>query len=204
MRRNQPESKRALAPSTSACRAIIDSVKPTTFQCSCCGHTLDGPPLSWHLNAPDAWTGLSALDRRFGGNTIDSDLCIIHQKDYFIHGLIEIPVLDGEGPFAWGVWVSLSKDNFNRSCDLWDDPARVNEPAYFGWLSNSLPGYPETLNLKTAVHNRAVGMRPYIELEPTEHPLALEQANGITTARVREIAERMHHHNGSLPNTGKK
>ena len=69
----------------------------------------------------------------------------------------------------------------------------MDEPAYFGWLSNSLPDYPETLSLKTSVHTRDLGLRPLIELEPTDHPLAVEQREGITMARVRQIAERNFH-----------
>lgn len=53
--------------------------------------------------------------------------------------------------------------------------------------------YPDTLLLKTHVHTREVGTRPYIELEATEHPLAVEQRNGITGARVREIGELFEH-----------
>jgi hypothetical protein len=30
---------------------------------------------------------------------------------------------------------------------------------------------------------------PYVELEPTDHPLAIEQREGVTLARVVEIAE---------------
>ena len=110
----------------------------------------------------------------------------------------EIPVIDGPEPFSWGVWVSLSEANFLRASEVWYDPQRVNEPAYFGWLCNSLPDYPETLNLKTMVHTRDVGLRPLIELEPTDHPLAVEQRNGITMKRVQEIAEKAHHHNDGL------
>jgi hypothetical protein len=77
----------------------------------------------------------------------------------------------------------------------------VSEPAYFGWFCNSIPGYPETLGLKTAIHSRDVGVRPYIEIEVTDHPLALEQQTGIARARVRQIAEQMHHHNLQIPNT---
>jgi hypothetical protein len=51
------------------------------------------------------------------------------------------------------------------------------------------------LNLKTRVHTRPVGLRPFIELEPTEHPLAVEQQNGITLARVKEIIEGLSHDN---------
>ena len=74
---------------------------------------------------------------------------------------------------------------------MWNDAARAEEPPYFGWFSTSLPGYPETLNLKTLVHTRAVGLVPWIELEPTDHPLAVEQRTGITWERIREIAEQV-------------
>lgn len=70
---------------------------------------------------------------------------------------------------------------------------RESEPPFFGWLSTALPLYPETLHLKTHVHTRLVGQRPFIELEPTDHPLAVEQRDGITMERVREIAEALLH-----------
>ncbi len=37
-------------------------------------------------------------------------------------------------------------------------------------------------------------MAPYVELEPTEHPLAIEQRNGITLERVKEIQEMIQRH----------
>ena len=52
-----------------------------------------------------------------------------------------------------------------------------------------LPVYPNTLRLKTKVHTQAGNLRPLVELEPTAHPLAVEQRNGITMGRAREIAE---------------
>ena len=74
--------------------------------------------------------------------------------------------------------------------ELWEIEGRESEPPYFGWLSTSLPCYEaETFLLKTRVHTRPVGRRPFIELEPTEHSLAIEQRNGITLKRVQEIAE---------------
>jgi hypothetical protein len=50
-----------------------------------------------------------------------------------------------------------------------------------------LPLYPSTENLKKRSHLRDDGIRPYIELEPTNHPLAVEQRNGIPVGRVAEI-----------------
>ena len=100
---------------------------------------------------------------------------------------------DGPRPFVWGVWTSISSNNFKRMAEHWESPRRETEPPYFGWLCTSLPLYPETLLLKTNVHSRPIGHRPFIELEPTDHPLAIEQRNGITMDRVREIAEVLLH-----------
>lgn len=76
---------------------------------------------------------------------------------------------------------------------MWTNPARSEEPPYFGWFSSSLPVYPETLGLKVNVHTRDVGIRPLIEVEPTDHPLAVEQREGVTAGRVTKIAETMLH-----------
>jgi len=154
---------------------------------------IPGPPMSWHLEAPNVWLQLSPEEKT--NSELLTDQCVIENRDFLVRGVIEIPVLDGPESFSWGVWVSLSEANYKRAAAAWNDPRRVNEPAYFGWLCNSLPDYPETLNLKTMVHTREVGLRSLIELEPTDHPLAVEQRKGITMSRVREIAEKIHHHN---------
>src|SRR5579864_2680399 len=128
------------------------------FRCSC-GAILSELPLAWHFGAPAQWPSIPPEERE-----LTSDQCMIDAKYFFVRGLIEIPVVDGDHPFAWGVWVSLSETNFDRAGALWENPNRINEPPYFGWLSNSLPGYPDTMNLKAAVHSRRLGIRPYIEL----------------------------------------
>ncbi|MEU3843637.1 DUF2199 domain-containing protein [Streptomyces sp. NPDC028635] len=50
-----------------------------------------------------------------------------------------------------------------------------------------------TLNLKTHVHTRPIGERPFVGLEPTDRPLAVEQRKGIILDRVRETAEAVLH-----------
>jgi hypothetical protein len=125
---------------------------------------------------------------------LSSDQCVIQGQAFFVRGLIEIPVTDLDEVFSWGVWVSLSHEKFARAAELWETPGRESEPPYFGWLSTDLPIYsPSTINLKTNLHTRPVGQRPLIELEPTDHPLAVEQRSGITMARVQQIAEALLH-----------
>lgn len=118
---------------------------------------------------------------------LTDDICVLDEAHFFINGCLELPIIGEDDPFIWNVWVSLSADNFFKVIDLWDEPARVDLGPMFGWLSTDLPIYPDTINLKTNVHMRGVGLRPLIELEPTNHPLAMEQRNGITRSRVDDI-----------------
>ena len=58
---------------------------------------------------------------------------------------------------------------------------------FFGWINTRLPDYPDTINLKALVHLRQGGLRPAIELEPTDHPLAVEQRKGLSHERAAAI-----------------
>ena len=158
------------------------------WRCHRCGEEHDGLPLDWAFDKPTYWDG-----PRRSGDFLTDDLCVwtddAGKANYFIRGLVEIPVLGDDVGFCYGVWSSLSEQSFGRVYELWDDPARVDEPAYFGWLSNSLPGYPETLNLGLDVVVERIDERPRFYLRDADHPLVQEQRGGITMERVREIAE---------------
>ena len=139
-------------------------------------------------SAPEIWHSLPKTERDSRGE-LTSDQCVLDEKHFFVRGRILIPVLDGPGPFIWLAWVSLSEENFIRTNELWDHEGREVEPPYFGWLQSAQPYEPTTLNLKTSVHTMPVGERPDIVLEPSDHPLSVEQRHGITMARVQQIAE---------------
>jgi hypothetical protein len=160
--------------------------------CSQCGKIHTEVPDSYGFDAPWPWFTFPETERS-ARCTLTKEYCTVDEKDFFIQGCLEIPVLDRDDPFIWGVWVSLSRSNFERARNLAQDPKRAGEPAYFGWLSSRIQLYPDTLLLKTHVHTRQVGIRPYVELEPTDHPLAIEQRAGITKDRIREIAELTEH-----------
>jgi hypothetical protein len=165
------------------------------YTCNTCGQFHEGLPFSYGSPAPDIVFSMNEKEQK-RRVLLSSDQCevkgqkLFNEKHYFIFGNIDIPIIDSKEIFRWSVWVSLSKTNYERSSKLWNTEGREKEPPYFGWLSTSLPiYYPSTINLKTNVHTNPVGVRPFIELEPTDHPLAVEQRNGITVARIQEIAE---------------
>lgn len=167
--------------------------KPNGYRCRTCGAHHDELPLCYGAEAPVPWLMLPEAERRERGE-LTSDLCMIDQKHFFVLGNLDIPIRGSDEPFRWNVWLSLSEANFRRMAGLWESSERVKEPPYFGWLCTDLPAYYETtLHLKTHVHTRPVGQRPFVEVEPTCHPLAVEQRQGIEWKRVQEIAELILH-----------
>ena len=64
------------------------------------------------------------------------------------------------------------------------DPCQIHE---------SVQGRATRYVLKTRVHPRAWGDRPYIELEKTAHPLSVDFRHGISVEKAQEIAETITH-----------
>ncbi len=164
-----------------------------TYRCSRCGETHQGLPMSYGASAPTLWFAIPPAERSSRAELSD-DQCIIDDY-YFLLGNIPLKVRDTDKSFLWIAWVSLAAADFVRAAEVWDMHGRESEPPYPGRLASALPGYPDTLNLKAEVYTRPVGERPYILLE-TDHPLAVEQRDGITLARVQEIAEAVRHGSG--------
>ena len=158
------------------------------WRCSVCGGEHEGLPHDYGSSAPRYWDGPGAPD-----DWLSDDVCVwtddAGERNYFIRGLLTIPVLDAQDDFRYGLWSSLSKRSFERVLELWDDPARTEEPPYFGWLANSPPGYPDTRGLAVDVVTAELDLRPQLVLHDADHPLVHEQRTGITLDRVRRIAE---------------
>ncbi|MBY6036953.1 DUF2199 domain-containing protein [Fictibacillus nanhaiensis] len=165
---------------------MTDAIKG--YLCSCCGKYHNELHFNYASPAPIYYEEATRRERkkRF---EINDDLCVMDGEHFFIRGCMEIPVIGSNEPFVWGVWVSLSEENFELTLEHWEDPDREKLDTMFGWLSTDLPLYPDTLNLKTYVHTRSTDLSPFIELEPTDHPLSKEQRQGITLDRVKEIAQ---------------
>ena len=120
---------------------------------------------------------------------LSEDFCVLKDEHYFIRCVCTVPLIDAPPghTFSYGVWSTLSRHNFGLYKSTFDSGEQSDLGPWFGWFSNRLSGYPDTLNLKCQVHPQAGRQRPWIELEATDHPLAVEQAEGITFDRLIEI-----------------
>jgi hypothetical protein len=167
------------------------------FQCHNCGELHQGlPSFAWSYPIEVMDVPPEEREERVD---LGSDDCIIDDQWFFIRGCIEIPVIGLDEPFVWGTWVSISEQSYERFVDLYDAEGREDEPPFFAWLSHTPPGYPFQERYKTMVHLRPKPTRPLIELEPTEHPLAVDQRNGITVERLIEIIEIIKHPKKNRP-----
>jgi hypothetical protein len=155
-----------------------------TFTCVTCGKTHDGlPDLAFRW--PDPYFRIPESERstRIQGT---EDLCAIDNEDYFIRGVILIPIEGTTEHLGLGVWVSQKRENFQTYVDNFDTP---DIGPFFGWLSNSISFYePTTWLMKTMAHFQGNNKRPLIELAPCEHPLYLDYSRGITVERAWDIA----------------
>jgi hypothetical protein len=167
------------------------------FTCVTCGAEHDIDEISFGTDSPLQWDLLSDDERSrslLGGEQCEIDTC--EGRSFYIRACLEIPIRDTDGSFTWGVWCSLSETSYLEVSEYWDNPARSRIGSHFGWLCTQIPGYPDTAFLKTLVHQREVGRRPTVELEPTDHPLAVDQRDGIDEDRLKDIVVKLLHDNG--------
>ncbi len=157
-----------------------------TWKCPVCGDVAADLPLCFGIEAP--WRRL-VPEREFEARVdLTADQCVVDQRSFFVRGHIEVPIDGRAEPLAYSVWSSLSERSFVQMSERWSVADRVDDDPYFGWLSSAIPVYPDTVNLGLSVQSRAVGLTPIFLLEPSAHPLALEQRRGISVARWHELA----------------
>lgn len=164
------------------------------FTCRSCGQLHDIQDISFGAVAPLQWDLITEEER--SQSELTGELCIIQaagETSFYVRACLDVPIRGTDHSFTWGVWVSLSQRSFGELTEHWEDPARTTLGPYFGWLCTQVPEYPETVFLKTMVHPRAVGERPLVELEATDHPLSVDQASGIELTRMQEIVQNVLH-----------
>lgn len=170
------------------------------YTCVTCGKLHEGLPLSFAAEFPDSYANLTREDRDTR-TVIGTDQCIIDQKWFFIRGCLEIPILDSDEMFLWGLWASVREEVFDEISECWELAGREKTRGPFkGRLDNSLCVYPPTLNLKMRITIQPLGVRPLFDIEEDDHPLADEQRSGITRARAMELAALLlHQARGGFP-----
>jgi hypothetical protein len=167
-------------------------VAGVSFTCSCCGKEHEGLP-DLAFGAPEDYVRISAEEKETIAKKAD-DLCSINDEQFFVRGILMVPIAGSDAEFGWGVWVSLNREDFYRYIDLYD--AEDARERYVGALRNSLPGYPDTLSLPVDVHLQPYPDRPKIVVHESDHPLSVHQREGIELDALQRIVESYLHPSG--------
>jgi hypothetical protein len=176
----------------------LDDLAGLRWKCGGCDEWHLGPCLDFGYAAPFYWmkeyhaanresTLPPTWNQEQAKTFLNENYCSIEDRDFFVRGVIHVPIVGSTETLRWGVWGSLSRGNFERLVRMDDDPRHVELPAMFSWLNNRISEYPDTLNLKMYAHIQKPNCRPHFELESTVHRLSQEYHHGITAERVREI-----------------
>ncbi|CAI8715121.1 MULTISPECIES: DUF2199 domain-containing protein [Pseudomonas] len=157
------------------------------MMCSQCGkdHADDLGELAFRR--PDALFALSAEEREHKVRE-SNDWCVIAGERFFLRALLPLAVAQMNDSYCIGIWVELQPSDFERVCELWRDEGQAGEPPFAVRLANSIANLPETLGLEGLLQLSGPTSRPSVTLSASSHPLAVEQANGISLHRAHEYS----------------
>jgi hypothetical protein len=156
--------------------------------CSVCGEEHEFASMEPTYRHPDAFLEVPPNEhelRTFGGKderairTADDA-----ERRYFFRAGMPMPVHGESEPCHWGVWVEVSDEAWERVRELWYESDQASEPPFQARLANALLGYEGTLGLPGTFTLTGPSTVPTFVLEPTlDHPLAIEQRNGVPFER---------------------
>jgi hypothetical protein len=117
----------------------------------------------------------------------EHDTCVIDGRDWYIRGVVTIPVRDRRDDLRLHVWVAVSESDFTRlrgtsnSSECWTE----------GYVASRLPYYPDTLLARSPVlldsYFRKMPAAVYPYLNSDLHLLALDQKKGIPAVLATKI-----------------
>ncbi len=140
-------------------------------------------PAHWHRTEPYEENGALRTD----GDFLSEDFCVIEGKNFFVRGVLLIPIQGVDEPFGFGVWSTLSRKNFDIYVDGFDDSDYSDWGPWTSWFSTALADFGDTLIKPAWVQPRPDRQRPLVWLHDDDHPLSAAQRNGIKAERVLQI-----------------
>lgn len=155
--------------------------------CRKCGKVHEEWP-SLEFCTPFYYSRLSASQKEKQAE-LKTDFCVIRnrrQVDHFIRAIITQKVNDHCDTLEYGVWILLNPQSFDDYQEHYDEDD--HRATYFGYLSNQIPGYPDTLSVRVTVHAASAIERPTVVPHEDQLPNAFvfDYFNGISSRQVEE------------------
>jgi hypothetical protein len=164
--------------------------KEFSYKCSKCGKLYEETLLCFGTDYPNYYYEIPESQRK-KRIQLQKSLCIIDEEHYFHRGRLIIPIVDYDKDLIFNVWTTISKDNFEKRNKYWENPNRIDNEPYFGWLQTIIPMYESTLNIKTIAIEQEVGLIPIIRSIEDNHQLTIDQNSGINYQKAKDISDQI-------------
>jgi hypothetical protein len=175
--------------------SAAEQLRSGAWTCSSC-RQIHRWPMDLAAFAPDPWGGAEAYEPngalRTDGDFLSEDFCVLGGEHFLVRAVLLIPVA-GMEDFGFGCWTSLSRPNFDRYVEHFDDGQMPEGERWSGWLCSGLADYTGTDPLALWVQPRAERQRPLLWVMDDNHPLAVAQDHGVSPERMVEILDRYGH-----------
>lgn len=163
-------------------RSALDILRSASWRCASCDETHRGI-FALACMAPSAWPHAEIREPngalRLDGDFLSEDFCVLRGEHFFVRCSFDIPVRGLAEKFSFGLWSTLSRDNFDIYVGGFDHGNYANMGPWFGWLSNDLTPFRDTLNQQCRVYPQRDRQRPVLRMADSDHPLAEAEEEGI-------------------------
>jgi len=93
----------------------LDDLSDLRWKCGTCSEWHTGPCLDFGVDSPYYWSDdhekaskhfslLPEWSKKSKKTFLDEDYCAIEDRDFFVRGLIHLPIIGAAETFRWGVW----------------------------------------------------------------------------------------------------
>ena len=162
-------------------------IKGETWVCGVCGETHSDLPHDFGWQLPDELWILPEKERQEKLEW-STDLAY-HDGRWFVRGVLFVPINDGGRRWGWGIWAEIDETAMNIAYYNFTEDAS-DAPLQPGTIANKIPGFEDSVGQQIIIRFGTADVRPlFFFPEDSQHPLAVEQREGISIERYHEILE---------------
>lgn len=153
------------------------------FTCNICGKVHDELPLDIAYKHPADYFKIPE-EERSTRIKLDADVCVIDNEEYYIRGILALPIAGAAQEFCWGLWSKIGERDLRWYVKNWNLEKYEEKINFPGLLSGGIKFYEGSDLLDVRIHPQPGNLRPRFEVVDKEHPLGIAQRNGITMIDV--------------------
>lgn len=158
-----------------------------SFVCGVCGQAHEGLSHDFGWKLPDE---LWLLPEDVRQEKLDwSPDASYHEGRWFVRGVLYVPINDTGRQWGWGIWAEIDDKVMGVVYHNFTEDAS-DAPLQTGTIANKIPGFEDSVGQQINLRFRTADLRPlFFFPEDSQHPLAIEQREGVSLERYHEILE---------------